>query len=471
MQYQYCKYCCAHVIFPPDVKYAEQCFKDAHEYVRKGDLKTAVALFRTAVRHNNQSEIYWNDLGVTEMRIGNFLKARRRFVKSLDLNSHFEPARDNFLDVSTHLKKNNEQLETIDMVLRRKIFEYRHKVFPVKEFSKEEFLSFFQECDVDNSHQECESESISNQKYPKLFNDPFIIRDFLSEVNNEQSFRFFELNSLVEKYRSLRVDYYPQNMVEESAHPFFLSFEPAIHQLLAPREVFENVDVSNPGTYLQINLDAKIFQEMIGHSKIDLLQILDDEKMWSSYCFQSNVTHISHFYLRHHWKMLLIGAEQASMFAHQDLLQASSFQIQLEGSKRWHLCPGNQSKFLYSPGDVDLFQPNYSKYPKLKRATCFEVTTQPGDLIFYPGDFWHQTFNHDTPTIALSSTVIVPRDVVDFIRTIEKQCIQHKNLLKDEDQRHHRDEHQGRVNKLESEICDIMLDRCFDHLQKMTVSD
>ena len=31
-----------------------------------------------------------------------------------------------------------------------------------------------------------------------------------------------------------------------------------------------------------------------------------------------------------------------------------------------------------------------------------QVVTSPGDIIYYPVDFWHQTVNLDTPSIAIT---------------------------------------------------------------------
>jgi ribosomal protein L16 Arg81 hydroxylase len=56
------------------------------------------------------------------------------------------------------------------------------------------------------------------------------------------------------------------------------------------------------------------------------------------------------------------------MFNHKDTLQSSSFQAQVKGRKRWHLCSNAESKNLYKAGDVDTFSPNYEKYEAGGRA-------------------------------------------------------------------------------------------------------
>jgi hypothetical protein len=439
-------------ISAPNPKYGEECFNTAHEYVRGGDLATGLAYFRTAVRHWNISEQYWNDLGVTEMRLGEFFKARRRFIQSLDINPNYKAAQDNLRDISFYLKGEGHQLESHDYVLRRKQYLYRHEVRTVKEMTKTDFVRYFGGEEV----------SLTEGHFPRhSYLEPFVVRQYLDTDADADAFQIFSIPSLVSLYGDKRVDYYPQNMLEESSHPFFLSLSAAVDQLLAPKEVFSNVDVSNMGTYIQLNMDSSMWQHLTQLGSITIPAGLDDQKTWSTDCFSGSKELLTHFYIHHHWKMLLIGSEGAGMFAHQDLLRASSYQIQLYGSKRWHLCSDHETKNLYSPGDVDLFQPNYSKFPKVKRASCYETVVGPGDLIFYPGDYWHQTYNHDTPTIALSSTVITPRDFEEVAAVIEEQCQRVNDIsVADDTSTNALDKH---VRKLESDMCFRMTNQCRNH--------
>jgi ribosomal protein L16 Arg81 hydroxylase len=93
--------------------------------------------------------------------------------------------------------------------------------------------------------------------------------------------------------------------------------------------------------------------------------------------------------------MMLIGDEGAGMFNHQDVLRTASWQVQLQGSKLWHICAPDQSFALYEAGDVDVWQPNYERFPRFAQADCYEVTVQPGEFIYYPADYWHQTRKYE----------------------------------------------------------------------------
>jgi hypothetical protein len=52
-----------------------------------------------------------------------------------------------------------------------------------------------------------------------------------------------------------RVDYYPHNMRERDASPFFTNLTEGVEQLQAPSGVYRGVDASEKGAYLQWNLD------------------------------------------------------------------------------------------------------------------------------------------------------------------------------------------------------------------------
>lgn len=442
-----------------DISYGQFCFEQAHDRVRQGDLKAALAFFRTAVRHNNMSELYWNDLGVTEMRLGEYAKARRRFVKSQFINPEYDAARDNLRDITNYMKSQGIRLETKDAILQHKMFAYRHAVSQARIIRGEDIddvaeqLSSCQQDEVLNGEAR-PSCSISTES--SILSEPFVIRNF---VSSQSVLSFFNLQNIRSLYGDLRVDYYPQNMIEESSHPFFLSLDAAVEQLAAPKEVFHSVDVSEPGSYVQLNLDLDRFRSMTQNAQLPIPRLFNDEEMWARKCFNSADHLLSHFYLRHHWKMLLIGAEKASMFAHQDLLRASSYQIQLKGTKRWHLCSGNQSQYLYHPGDVNLFQPDYAQYPKVKQAKCVEATVGPGDLIYYPGDYWHQTLNQESPTISISSTIVLPADRKILSSVLQNQCDEYEAQVRDQSMQSDNDAH---YSIIESEVCKIITTKCFD---------
>ena len=94
------------------------------------------------------------------------------------------------------------------------------------------------------------------------------------------------------------------------------------------------------------------------------------------------------------------------MFNHKDTLRTSSWQVQLTGSKKWHLCGPSENGKMYKAGNVNTFKPDYESYPLFKDAVCHQFEVKAGDIVYYPMDWWHQTENLHTPSIALTGTLV-----------------------------------------------------------------
>ena len=61
---------------------------------------------------------------------------------------------------------------------------------------------------------------------------------------------------------------------------------------------------------------------------------------------------------------------------------------------------------MYKAGDVNWFKPDYANWPRAKKAKCFQTITEPGDSMYYPRDWWHQTKNLDDINIAFSGSMV-----------------------------------------------------------------
>jgi ribosomal protein L16 Arg81 hydroxylase len=93
------------------------------------------------------------------------------------------------------------------------------------------------------------------------------------------------------------------------------------------------------------------------------------------------------------------------MFNHKDTLRTSSWQMQVSGRKKWHLCDNTESPLIGKAGDIDFFQPDYNYYENIWKLECIVVVVGPGDFIYYPKDYWHQTLALDTPTVSISGNL------------------------------------------------------------------
>ena len=84
------------------------------------------------------------------------------------------------------------------------------------------------------------------------------------------------------------------------------------------------------------------------------------------------------------YNVYTLGESGAGMFNHKDTLRAPTYQIQLSGSKKWHLCDSNQSAYIGRTGSWDAFNPNYVLYPETLNLDCYSSIVEEGDCIYYP---------------------------------------------------------------------------------------
>jgi tetratricopeptide (TPR) repeat protein len=390
-----------------DRKLAKYHHDTAIKLSQNEDYSSSRGYFRSACRLHNSSALYWNDLGVTELRTGEFDKAKRRFQRALDIDSSFQTPQNNLKELAIHQKK--PYIPYVPNVKKQII----HQVDGIPTYTKEEFLSI-----MSGKNARITSES--------LLSKPFIVKTLIKGYRKKA---YFELKNLRKRHGKETVDFYPHNMIYDGSRPLYQPLKQALEEFPTPYEIYHEVDISEAGTYIQWNLRGKVFQKMFGSMNTTLPPIFLEGLSWLPAVFPSYPTLsneetllLEDFYQKTHWKMLLIGEDHAGMFLHQDLLWTSSWQIQSHGAKKWHLCDHSQAPFLYTPGEVDMFAPNYGDYPLVRHAHCMEGVVAAGDLIFYPGSYWHQTVNLHTPSIAISSSLLQAEYVEKVIEELEKEC-------------------------------------------------
>jgi hypothetical protein len=88
----------------------------------------------------------------------------------------------------------------------------------------------------------------------------------------------------------------------------------------------------------------------------------------------------------------------------------SNFFIQLYGQKRWLLSEPNSFLNLYprsalSPypknTDFNPLKPDFEKFPKSRKVQFYDLTIQPGSILFVPPYWWHQVTS-DSMSISVS---------------------------------------------------------------------
>lgn len=88
-------------------------------------------------------------------------------------------------------------------------------------------------------------------------------------------------------------------------------------------------------------------------------------------------------------------------FLHVDALKLHTQITQLYGSKDFILFSPDQTPFLYPSKEnpkfswIDIFNPDYEKYPLFKNAKPTKVTVNEGETIIFPTGWWHSTQIHE----------------------------------------------------------------------------
>eukprot|EP00605_Chrysophyceae_sp_TOSAG23-4_P000354 GSChrysophyteH1.ASY1.ANO1.401.1 assembled CDS len=381
---------------------AKQLHQQGINKAMEGDYNNALPHMRAAVRMDPENTGYLNDLGVTEMRVGQYQKAKWRFLKSLELDPTFKTGEENIVEIKKFMSEKEFQLGQGD-------FPQKHKLEEPPEIDPHEFMRLTVQDDAQNAD--------------LMGKGPFCIRGAAQAWGWD--LEKITLDHLAEKYGDRRADYYPHNMKEETVHPIFNTVKSSVEQLSLPLEGYMNLDTSNPGTYIQWNVDEESWRGMIRDMGDVKLPELFEDKTWTEQCLDPGG--VTTFNTNLHWKMMLIGEKGAGMFNHKDVMRMASWQVQLRGRKLWHICHPDVD--LYKAGAVDTFQPDYENYPRVLNASCYQTISNPGDAMYYPRDWWHQTRNLETPSIAFSGSMVNKDCHREFALKLIEQCTGKGNVF------------------------------------------
>lgn len=209
-----------------------------------------------------------------------------------------------------------------------------------------------------------------DQDYEKLRRRPYILTDEMdrwpltSTWNQTWRRRFSEL------FTDAVADFYPFNMLDSGRHsPYLTRLPKAIHEL-------EVDDGDLPADrHASLRNDA-----------------------WFKACMRNDVA--AEWHLKTHWKIVLIGSRGAGMFNHSDSLLTSSWHAHITGTKWWYVCG---------------YRANGS-------SVCFEDILKPGDILYYPPAWHHETQCLETPTMTLTDTVAHDGNAQGILRKTYGEC-------------------------------------------------
>jgi len=107
---------------------------------------------------------------------------------------------------------------------------------------------------------------------------------------------------------------------------------------------------------------------------------------------------------------LFLGGKGTQSGLHADSRGSRFWMALLSGKKRFRIFSPDQAELLYPTDtyrfyptnfEVNAFEPDYERFPKLRQAVCFEAELGPGDIIFIPEGWPHAVIN-DEAIIATS---------------------------------------------------------------------
>ena len=153
-------------------------------------------------------------------------------------------------------------------------------------------------------------------------------------------------------------------------------------------------------------------------------ELLDDLKPEILYAKSDRVNHplLPKFMLKgtEVYEFFLGGNGASFPYLHVDALCLHTQITQLYGSKEFILYPPEQGKYMYPKDEngkvsqVDIFNPDYKKFPLFKHAKPVKVTIEQGETILFPTKWWHTTQIHE-PCISLGRVQLNSTNWNDFV--------------------------------------------------------
>ncbi|XP_008706378.1 HSPB1-associated protein 1 [Ursus maritimus] len=116
---------------------------------------------------------------------------------------------------------------------------------------------------------------------------------------------------------------------------------------------------------------------------------------------------------------LWIGSMGAHTPCHLDSY-GCNLVFQVQGRKRWHLFPPEDTPFLYPTripyeessifSKINVVNPDLKRFPQFCKARRHMVTLNPGQVLFVPRHWWHYVESTDPVTVSINSWIELEED-------------------------------------------------------------
>lgn len=379
-------------------------FIEANMQYEDGAIKDSLPFYRAAVRICPGCGLYWMQLGEAELRLGLRGEAKTRLLQAQG------KAFSNEMKIQKLLETELQEVEVV-------IDPWIQNSYPALE--------------------QLPKENANNDNAKLVFGShPWVIRNAF-QVERIRDLIGYE--KILSSFGEEPVDYYPQNMKTKPNRVYHSSLQQAVEFLEYPLGAYLSSDISKPGTYIQWNINSTTFDDMlVSTNKLDgpVRQVSTHLQDFFDFLLTHNSLpdietyrqpHVfaklmQSFGKKAHWYMVLIGEAGSGMFMHTDNLPVASWQMQIEGNKRWVLCQPIEENKEHSLKNCKLNMNNQC----MLEDSCQEVVLEPGDMLYYPAHYWHYTSCLSTPTMSVSGTVLHQHRPDELVHLIRKECIDNK---------------------------------------------
>ncbi|XP_077900246.1 HSPB1-associated protein 1 isoform X1 [Ictidomys tridecemlineatus] len=159
---------------------------------------------------------------------------------------------------------------------------------------------------------------------------------------------------------------------------------------------FKDYDHSKFWAYADYKYFVSLFED-----KTDIFQ----DVIWSDFGFPGRNGQES---------TLWIGSLGAHTPCHLDSY-GCNLVFQVQGRKRWHLFPPEDTPFLYPTripyeessvfSKINVVNPDLKRFPQFQKARRHTVTLSPGQVLFVPRHWWHYVESIDPVTVSINSWI------------------------------------------------------------------
>lgn len=121
------------------------------------------------------------------------------------------------------------------------------------------------------------------------------------------------------------------------------------------------------------------------------------------------------------YPMLFFGGQGSKVFMHFDIDYSNILHFHFQGIKECIIFPPEQTDYLYkiphaliAREDIDFDNPDYDKFPALRKAKGYITRLEHGNMLYMPEGYWHY-MKYLTPGFSMSLRSI-PRNPVNLAK-------------------------------------------------------